>query len=174
MTWWTPELWVEWVAQTLQNHNFFDPCPQVRPDGFDGLLTSWLASWYANHPGSRGSARIWWAKAYIELQKGSDGIWCAFSIEQLRHMKPSPLSLAGYLVLPHRRVKFIWGGPNMVMVKGKLVPQTKETLRLPIRRHHGEEVGGPGNWTVFWSSRKPAPTPKPCDIIRTGEGVWVT
>ncbi len=175
MTWWTQECWLEWVAQTLHNHNYFDPCPQVRPDGFDGLLTDWFKfkSWYANHPGSRGSAKVWWEKAHTELQKGSEGIWCAFNSEQLRHMKPNPLSIDGYLVLPHNRLKFIWGGPDMVKVKGKLVPQTEETMDLKIYRAHKELVASPGNWSVFWSSVKPAKTPEPCDIIKTGAGTWV-
>lgn len=78
-------------------------------------------------------------------------IWCAFSVEQLRHMHPSPFHLPGWLVMPRERVAFIWGGPDD-----------------PARgRVHGQPGRSPGNWTVFWSTHPPATPPIESVIVRT-------
>ena len=77
-------------------------------------------------------------------------VWCGFNIEQLRHLIPSPLELPGWLILPRRRVSFVWGGPDT------------------DKRKHGEPMRSPGNWTFFWTTVQPADTPGTSLVLRTG------
>jgi hypothetical protein len=145
--WYTPGPWMEWVYKTLGTTAVFDPCPEWwnEKDLPSGLDTPWTFPAYINHPGSRGSTAKWWAKAHSERLAANDWtdmIWCAFSVEQLRHMDPSPFFMDGWLIMPHKRIKFINGST-------------------------GEVAGSPANWTVFWSSKKPAATPEGALIVRT-------
>lgn len=54
----------------------FDPCPNPRPDGYDGLAIPWGENTYANplfSPGSDGesvSLRAWVRKAWTERERG--------------------------------------------------------------------------------------------------------
>lgn len=156
--WMTPPEWWEWVDETLGVDRLmtpvFDPCPHdwnsEQPSGLD---VEWPPGpVYCNHPGSRGSAQIWWSK-YIAEQERHRGklrfVWCAFSIEQLRHMRPSPFHLPGWLVMPRDRISFIWGGPS------------------DDKRTHGEPCKQPTSWTVFWTNVEPATPPSECVIVRT-------
>ena len=151
--WWTPEPWMEWARQTLGG-DFFDPCPATwSRDHPSGLDIPWPSTIYCNHPGARGSAVEWWAKCMATRACFGDDmrlVWCAFSVEQLRHMRPSPFELDGYLVMPRARVGFVWGGPT----KGSRV--------------HGEVARSPANWTVFWSSEEVADPPAESVVVRTG------
>lgn len=163
--WWTPDNWIEWVNATFKR-SFFDPCGRDWKKGDpSGLDIAWLrnAPYYVNHPGSRGSVVKWWPKFLHELKEGIGvGIWCAFSVEQIRHMRPSPFELDGWLVLPRERVPFIWGGPD------KQVGTHKKTGE-PIIRKYGEPATSPGNWTVFWSTENPATPPVESEIVKTGK-----
>jgi hypothetical protein len=158
--WWTPPEWLEWAHASLGTRDVFDPCPRTwRPGDPDGLDRPWSFPAYVNHPGSRGSAAVWWDK-YLWECRSTFGpilaplIWCAFSIEQLRHANPSPLELPGTLVAPRKRVSFIWGGPT----QGKRV--------------HGEAAKSPGNWAVFWASPgvTVATPPHESIVVPTGVG----
>lgn len=146
---WTPPEWWEWVRKTLGVRGVFDPCPgDWGPDLPSGLDVLWLGPTYVNHPGARGSTSAWWAKYLAE--RPSAFIWCAFSVEQFRHMLPSALELPGWLVAPRTRVSFIWGGPDMP------------------GRVHGQPLKSPANWTAFWSTVEPARPPVDSIIVRTG------
>lgn len=164
--WWTPERWLAWVRETFER-DYFDPCPGDWQKGEQpsGLDLDWQSPCYVNHPGSRGSAQVWWSK-YLEekayAKGGIDLIWCAFSVEQLRHMDPSPMLMSGYLVLPKDRVGFVWGGPDIEEKRDKNGKVTQKA------RKHGDVAKSPGNWTVFWSTVPPADPPDHCLIIRTG------
>lgn len=140
-TWWTPEPWLLWVERTFLGC-YLDACPK----NWDGTDRPNMQSrnMYYNHPGSRGSTATWWNRAYRNMNSGSNIIWCAFNAEQERHMLPAPKS--GYWIKPLKRISFIWGGET----EGK--------------RIHGQPGKSPGNWTVFYSSIRPAPTPEPCII----------
>jgi len=82
-------------------------------------------------------------------------VWCAFNMEQLRILRPSPLELAGWLVVPRKRIGFIWGGETIV---------TKKTKRI-----YGERCDSPAQATVFWMNIPPAHRPPVESIIlRTG------
>lgn len=154
-TWWTPERWIQWVFATFELP-YFDPCPADWHESYgDYLERSWKGRYpiYCNHPGGRGNVAKWWGRCAKELEAGRDVIWCAFSVEQLRTMEPSPLDMPGWLVMPKKRLSFIWGGPDM------------------DKREHGKPGKSPSNWTVFWSSVEPAETPDECRILRTGTGL---
>lgn len=146
--WWTPPEWMSWVYDTLGD--VFDPCPQWWDDVLNpsGLEIDWGDRCYVNHPGARGSTQRWWEKA--EEEQPDALIWCAFNVEQLRHLRPSPLEQPGWLVMPRRRIGFVWGGPT----NGKRV--------------HGEVAKSPGNWTVFWTTAQPATPPVESLVLRTG------
>lgn len=164
--WYTPPEWLEWVENTI-GADYFDPCPQDWDEKLDfcGLDELWPSRFYVNHPGARGSSQPWWSKATDELiGHGLDGafVWCAFSHEQLRHLYPSPFHMPGWLVMPRDRIGFYWGGPDMI-VNEKAVENGAE----PKWRLHGDQAKTPGNWTVFWTNKPPAPTPTPCVIERT-------
>lgn len=155
--WWTPGLWLAWVTRTFQCEieDVFDPCPhnwrKHKPQP-SGLEIVWRSPLYVNHPGSRGSAQAWWEKYQREQRAqayGMSAIWAAFSIEQLRHMEPSPLVLPGWLVAPRQRIQWIWGGPT----DGK--------------RIHGEPMKQPTSWSVFWTNVPPATPPVESIIVRT-------
>ncbi len=165
--WFSPPEWLEWVTATFGTSDWFDPCSKTWKQGDpDGLsMSHWCQRFYCNHPGSRGSTAPWWAKTCEEMDKGARGIWCAFNCEQLRHMKPSPYHRPGWLVMPAERLGFIWGGPDIVTNE-----KAVERGEAPKWRRHGSRCQSPGNWTVFWSSAKPAPTPSPSVIVRTGFG----
>lgn len=150
-TWWTPDEWMHWIHCTIGD--YFDPCSRAwEPTHASGLDIDWGRMFYCNHPGSRGSTQPWWLKFCEEIGKGGHGVWCAFSVEQLRHMDPNPLTMPGWLVMPRARIGFVWGGPDT------------------DKRKHGEVGSSPGNWTVFWSSVEPAETPADSVIVRTGVG----
>ena len=149
--WFTPPEWLAWVNDTFMENGWFpgvqpyDPCPANWVDGDpSGLDYPWddLFPVYCNHPGSRGSTKAWWGK-FLESECITDVIWCAFSIEQLRHMDPSPFDMAGWLVMPKKRISFI----------------SAET-GLPGK--------SPANWSVFWTNVRPAAPPVDCVIVRTG------
>lgn len=165
--WGTPPEWLEWVAKTLGS-DYFDPCPAQWDGVADGLEVPWGRSTYCNHPGSRGGVVKWWDKAVREMNEGKELIWCAFSAEQPRYMHPSLYELPGWIVMPRARLSFIWLGPDMVKVKGKLTERMPEHGDMPIARIHGNPGKSPGNWTVFWTSVAPAEVPEDCVIMRTG------
>lgn len=154
--WFTPPAWLDWVSCGI-GAGFFDPCPESPV--LDGLTMPWPARpRYINHPGGkRGVGQAWWARA--QERPDLPLVWCAFSVEQLRTLNPSPLTLPGYLYLPKKRLRFIWGGPaGFTNSKGKLVKRTP-----------GEPARSPSNWAVFWSNVVMGPTPEPCFEVRTGE-----
>lgn len=157
--WWTPTPWLNWVSATFGTDDWFDPCPEDwTPDQPDGLTVPWTGPVYVNHPGARGSTAAWWGKYLTErTRQGAElpFVWCAFSIEQLRHMRPSALELPGWLIAPRERTAFIWGGPDMPAEKGKAA------------RVHGRPMKSPGNWAVWWSTVKPAMPPVDCIITQT-------
>jgi len=146
--WWTPKLWLDWATITLGGA-YHDPCPAFYEDGDIpcGLSFVWPdADWYVNHPGTRGSTKVWWEKSVRELRRYSwrrNLIWCAFSVEQLRHMDPSPFHLPGWLVMPRGRTSFTSAAT-------------------------GEAGKSPANWAVFWTTAPPAEPPVECVIVRTG------
>lgn len=151
--WWTPEPWRRWISRTFRTTAWFDPCPgDWSPSEPSGLDVRWDSPCYLNHPGGRGEHLRWWAK-YITEQP-CDFIWCAFNAEQLRHLRPSPLALDGWLVLPRQRIRFVWGGATFTPARGK-------------PRVHGEPARSPGNWAVFWSTVRPAQPPAECELVRT-------
>jgi len=153
--WWTPPEWVRWVRDTLKCEPF-DPCPcDWSPSSeFSGLDHRWESPAYVNHPGAkaRGAAQRWWDK-YLEEQGKHHGrleiVWCAFSVEQLRQLRPSPLELPGWLVMPRTRTAFVWGGP------------TKGT------RIHDQIAKSPSNWAIWWTNVEPATPPVESLIVRT-------
>lgn len=164
--WWTPPDWYLWAENTLGGPPVFDPCPSSwDPAQYpSGLDIQWTSPCYVNHPGSRGSTARWWSKYHEEVERLGQQlsiVWCAFSIEQLRHMYPTPFTLDGWLVLPRDRIGFIWGGPD------KVVGTDKKTGESIIRKH-GEPAKSPGNWTVFWTTERPAVPPSTCEMVRTG------
>jgi hypothetical protein len=149
--WWTPRPWLKWVGRTLGG-GWFDPCPGNWNGMISGLDVDWHRRTYCNHPGSRGSTKIWWEKADNEQRRmwgAMDIVWCAFSIEQLRHMRPSPFSLPGWLVMPRERTAFVWGG------------------KTDGKRVHGEPAKSPANWACWWTCVPPATPPVDCVIVRT-------
>lgn len=160
--WHTPEEWIAWVNETFLGKPVHDPCPK-NWDGVDQHESTWGDRNYVNHPGERGSTPEWWRRCVWNLNRGNAVIWCAFNVEQKRHMVPSPSMLPGWLIEPRERIGFIWGGPDIV-VNEKAV----EKGAKPKWRRHGEQCKSPGNWTIFWSSVRPAPTPIPCVITQTG------
>ena len=162
--WHTPPEWIEWVEATI-GKGYYDPCPHDWTPGDASGLDDYPypRSFYANHPGSRGSTGLWWPKFVSELGP-EHGIWCAFNDEQLRHMYPSPYHLRGWLVMPRECLGFIWGGPDIIVNK-KAVEGGAE----PLWRRHGDRCKSPGNWTIFWTSAKPAETPSECVIVPTGD-----
>jgi len=150
--WWTPKPWLDWVDRTLGP--YFDPCPRYKCETYDGLKNEWDGNaFYVNHPGGRGNAQLWWEKTRAEsCDLEVPFIWCAFNIEQLRTLKPSPLVTPGYIIAPKKRLKFLWGGPTQ-----------EDPPRI-----HGEPCKSPTRWTVFWSSAMPANPPEDCYIWETG------
>jgi hypothetical protein len=161
--WQTPREWVEWARETMGRIDC-DPCASPNPwDNFaaidnitaDGLELPWCGAVYCNPPGSNSSesVRAWWEKAMRETRCaepetrcGQPGttmalVWCLFNCEHVRILRPSPLDLDGWLVIPSRRVAFVRGG---------------------------DAIKSPRNWTWFWSNREPAPTPVLSWICRTG------
>lgn len=155
--WWTPQPWIDWVSETFGHAAWFDPCPQDwSPSRPSGLEVRWPTDTYVNHPGARGSTPHWW-QAYMDRSALLPRfIWCAFSVEQLRHMRPSALELPGWLVAPRERTAFIWGGPD--------TPATKTSAE----RIHGQPMKSPGNWAVWWTTVKPAKPPIESIVTRTG------
>lgn len=154
--WWTPPVWKRWVQETFGQQLYFDPCPgNWGPDQPNGLSIPWAGPCYVNHPGARGSTDAWWMKYQLEAPRKF--IWCAFSVEQFRHMYPSALELPGWLVAPRERIAFIWGGPDQPAEKNK------------AERKHGEPMKSPGNWTAFWTTVEPACPPVDSIIMRTGK-----
>ena len=154
--WWTPPEWIDWVEETLGD--WHDPCPR---EYFRGRVSgigrdTWGNRFYCNHPGSRGSTAVWWPEFVRHLGHHSgwgylnSGIWCAFSAEQKRHMRPSCYDMPGWLIEPRKRIGFVWGGPDT------------DKLR------YGERGKSPGDWAVFWSSVEPTEPPEECVIVRTG------
>lgn len=155
--WWTPEPWLEWVSATFGRSDWFDPCPaDWLPEHGSGLDSVWLENTYVNHPGARGSVVAWWQKYCAQRSRLNRFIWCAFSIEQFRHMMPSALELHGWLVAPRTRTAFIWGGPDT-----PATPSSAERL-------HGQPMKSPGNWAVWWTSVEPEEPPVDSIITRTG------
>jgi hypothetical protein len=161
-----------------------------QPGDPSGLEIHWQWPAYVNHPGSRGSAQKWWSVAQLQTWtrcrcrvtavppnytkrckecgerlmgrplEQSPLIWCAFSVEQLRHMRPSPLEIPGTLVAPRERVAFLWGGDS-----GR--PEKGGAMRI-----HGAPMRSPGNWTVFWASAgvEVATPPVESIVVPTGRG----
>lgn len=143
--WDTPPEWIEWVRQTLRETYFFDPCPsEWAPGDLDGLEIPWKELSYCNHPGSRGSAAKWWTKFVYEMCRFDRPafIWCAYSIEQLRQLDPSPLQLSGWVVIPKKRIAY-------------------------IDQRTGERGKSPAQASFFWSSVTPAEPPEECIITPT-------
>ena len=161
--WFTPDPWWEWIYRTLGTRDVFDPCPSFwQEHQGSGLDVAWQSPVYCNHPGEKRStppsSQLWWSKCIAEraINGPIDVVWALFSIEHLRYMRPSPLRLDGYLILPDTRIQWTWGGPTMTPKNGK-------------PRVHGQPQKGPGNWSAFWSSVKPdRDTPAPCEFFRTG------
>jgi hypothetical protein len=151
----------------------FDPCPKdFEQGGHESALDrKWARKTYLNLPGGRGAVAAYWAK-YLAEQARHQGqmafVWCAFNIEHLRHMKPSPKHQPGWLVEPEDRIGYIWGGPDLVMLDGKLKPKLAEHGHLPTARAHGARQKSPAQWSVFWTNRPPATTPTASIITRTG------
>lgn len=154
---WTPPEWWEWVWATFGTRDVFDPCPHDWLEGDpSGLDVAWADVCYVNHPGARGSTARWWVKYLAQRQHLPRFVWCAFSIEQFRHMTPSALELPGWLVAPRSRTSFIWGGPDM--------PATESRAA----RVHGRPLPNPGNWSAWWTTVEPARPPVDSIILRTG------
>jgi hypothetical protein len=148
---------MDWVAATLKTPDWFDPCYwDWKPGDPSGLDIAWEDPTYCNHPGSRGSTALWWRKYRSESWRLAQFIWAAFSVEQLRHMRPSCLELPGWLVAPRTRVAWLWGGPDAPAADGRAA------------RVHGQPMRSPGNWSVFWTTCKPARPPVESIVIRTG------
>ena len=161
--WHTPPEWIDWIKATL-GPKYFDPCPGDWDGKRDGLTVNWGKRTYCNHPGSRGSTARWWGK-YIAEQERHKGrlrlVWCAFNFEQLRHMKPSPMHLPGWLIMPDVRLAYIWGGPDRPEIRDK-----KGKIKQSARKH-GESMKSPSNWSLFWTNVEPATPPGDCVIVRT-------
>ena len=157
--WWTPENWMNWVHRSygtsIDWKPLYDVCPRIW-DGQDMTVDRWGRYNYVNHPGARGSVKLWWGRAIEALAQGKEVIWCSFNDEQHRHMYPSLYEVPGWLILPRTRIKFVWGGPDVLLKNGKW-------------RYHGDIGKSPGNYTTFWSSVKPATPPVDCVIVRTGQ-----
>jgi len=157
--WWTPPAWVDWVTATL-GEGWTDPCPQDwKPGDPSGLDVDWSASTYVNHPGSRGSAALWWDKYQAEQKRHGGQMrfaWCQFNVESLRQLRPSPFHLPGWLIWPRERTPFIWGGPDI------------EATDSRAARIHGQPMTQPGNCAVWWTNCKPTRPPGECVGIRTG------
>lgn len=144
--WYTPPEWLNWVEQTL-GEGYFDPCPMDwDPTQESGLLIPWGPRVYVNHPGGRGQAKKWWKK--LENENPERVIWCIFNMEQLRHLPI--LYTPGWLVLPNKRIGYIWGGPT----SGKRV--------------HRQRMKSPTHWSGFWSNSLTANPPEACTILETG------
>lgn len=141
--WYTPPEWLSWARETFGGQ-YFDPCPQDWDGEISGLEIAWPAVVYCNHPGGRGQAAKWWAK-FLDCHPAAPRIWCGFSIEQLRTLSPSPLALDGWLTVPHKRIGYVNG-------------------------RTGERSKSPAQASFFWSTctAKPAPTPSPALVVRTG------
>lgn len=149
--WWTPPEWMQWVRRTLGCEPF-DPCPANWNPGMGcGLEREWMENAYVNHPGSRGSTAKWWSKALKEMVRIDRLIWCAFSVEQLRHMSKlrSPMEMDGWLIMPRDRVSFVWGG------------------ECAERRRHGVPATSPAHWAIFWSTVPPHNPPQSSLVVRT-------
>jgi len=166
-SWGTPPEWMDWVHRTLDCRPdiLFDPCSALwTPAMPSGLDIPWEDPSYCNHPGSRGSAQRWWAK-YLSEQKRQGGrvrfVWCAFNVESLRHLRPSPFHLAGWFVWPRDRISFIWGGET---IPAKF---DKKRKRWTKERKRGQPAQSPGNSAVFWTNVPPANPPIECVIVRT-------
>lgn len=154
--WWTPPEWWSWVEKTLRvdRSQIFDPCPADwnGNTAASGLEIDWRSPCYVNHPGARGAAVAWWAKYIAEQERVHwrlQLVWAAFSIEQLRHLRPTPLHMPGWLVLPRKRVEWIWGGPT------------------DDKRQRGVRCTQPTSWSVFWTTEAPATPPVESIILRT-------
>lgn len=149
--WATPRDWMDWAARTLvcDPKDVFDPCP-VHWDSsqISGLDIEWESPCYVNHPGSRGSAAAWWSK-YLREQERHGGrlrmVWCAFSVEQFRQMRPSALELPGWVVWPRRRIAY-----------------------KRIGFDGDSRSNSPSNWSAFWTNVAPATPPLDSIITRTG------
>lgn len=164
--WSTPDRWWDWVARTfhVEASEIFDPCPADWDGEISGLDIQWGSPCYCNHPGSRGSTGRWWSKYQREQERHGGRlkfVWCAFSVEQLRHMYPSPFSQPGWLVMPRERESFVWAGPDIAERKnaaGRIVQSA---------RHRGEPMTSPSNWSVWWTTEPPATPPVKSVIVRT-------
>jgi len=152
--WRTPPAWIEWARATMGGIDL-DPCAsplqheqfaRKNYDGetFDGLMERWRGRVYCNPPGANSSKSVkaWWTKAHSRRLAALT--WAFFNCEAIKSVAPSPLDLPGYLVIPMRRVRW-W--------------------------QHGAESKRPRNWSWFWTTREPAPTPIECRIIETGRRI---
>jgi len=149
--WWTPQPWLDWVSATIGG-DWLDPCPGDWDGSVSGLDVAWDVATYCNRPGSRGSVAPWWHKYLIEQGHFAGRmrfVWCAFNVEGLRYMTPSPFHLSGWLVMPRERTSFVWGG------------ETTEA------REHGKPAKSPANWAVWWTNVAPATPPVDSVIVRT-------
>ncbi len=174
--WWTPPEWYSWAEQTLNRvsgDEVFDPCPSDwKPGDPDGLEVDWRSPTYCNHPGGKNKSanlRAWWAKAGRERKRiGSSFalVWCCFGTEHPYLMKPSPFELPGWLVVPPRRLPFIWGGPTTYYPAG-------HRLAGKVDREHGKPKKGAGDRATFWSTVEPAPPPTPGTLIIPTGGLEV-
>ena len=160
--WHTPPEWNSWVKATLKTRKQpFDPCPaDWSPKTHkDGLERPWGKKNYVNHPGGRGQAALWWAKWLAERNKGKkEMIWCAFNFEQLLNLRPLPMLQPGWVVIPTRRISFVWGGPT--------IKKKDKKGNIKIRRK-GDLTKSPGNRTAFYTTMEPATPPVASLIIRT-------
>jgi len=169
--WWTPPEWMDWVARTLGSpiDGVYDPCPtDWTPERLCGLESCWETVTYCNHPGSRGSGRRWWAKYLAEQERHAGRmrfVWCQFNIESIRHLRPHPGHLPGWLIWPRDRISFIWGGET-IPAKYHQTGKRKGKLKTKERKH-GEPAECPGNSAVFWTNVEPATPPTDCVILRT-------
>ena len=70
--WWKipPEMYKEYNKEFNFN---FDPCPNPRPDDFDGLICDWGRSNWVNPPFWSGITG-WVRKAIAEQEKGKDSV----------------------------------------------------------------------------------------------------
>jgi len=151
--WGTPPEWVEWVRATMGGIDL-DPCGPddgsnpigarrvYAPPGLDGLREPWRGRVYCNPPGANSidSVKPWWSWAMS--RRLSALTWCFFNAEAVKSVRPTPLDLHGYLVIPLKRVAFM---------------------------RNGKRQKSPRNWAWFWTTREPAPAPVECRIIPTGQ-----
>lgn len=171
--WYTPAEWLEWVRETF-GQDYHDPCPQDW-DGTDGLLWCTDQPTYVNHPGGRGQFDKWHQAFYNHVQLFR-GIWCGFNLSQLRLAAKAGRSffeMSGYLILPHERVKYVWGGPTLYKrPNGEITENAFQTSlgQKPVKlfRKHGQPMPSPAHDSFFWSTTEPAVTPVNCSIVRTG------